>query len=470
MKKMIKKPYIGFIGESAADVTGSCYLIKHQDDVIMLDCGMFQSNSLVGDYRVNHTKLSGVRPKEITAIILSHPHQDHCGRIPELYKNGCTATLYVPYGSKDILKVMGEDSVKIMQSDADKLRNKNGMNASALYSNEDVETMLQYIVEVDYGDEIKISDSAEFKYYNAGHTLYSSQILLTLWDNNKKTIIGYTGDIGSTNLRHPYIDNIEPLPYCDILIGEATYSAKTRNHKPKDRITDIAKIKSVVQECVDSQTRLLIPVFAFDRLETMLTMLYEAFDGKSPLPIIVDTPLGKKIAKCWSPTVDKELWDKVYHWNDVRWIDDFNESKLAQDIGLPYIILASSGMLTAGRALSWLKSMLPNPNDKIMFCGYSGEGTISDDIKKGQKKYIVIDGESYKNKAKIITLNSFSSHMCHNELLDYYTKLNYGRIYLVHSNQDTKVTFAQELKELLAQDGRTSRVIVANKETKVYLK
>lgn len=472
-KKTIKKPYIEFCGNSAIDVTGSCYHVKFQEDSILLDFGLIQTNNLVQDYKENHTKPKGVRPKEISLILISHSNIDHIGRIPWLYKQGCEAPIYCTYGNKDMMRLLLEDSMKIMQSDAEKIHNKHGLNTSSLYDMEDIIKTLDHVIEVDYQQNIVFNNNVSFKFYEAGHIVHSAQIMLTLTDGNWRKIIGYTGDIGSPNLPHYYLDNITPLPYCDYIIGEATYSAKTRNHKAKDRDVDINKIKAVIQEAVDKKTRVLIPVFAFDRLETILTLLYEIYNGRSPLPILVDTPLGQKIAKTWcadGTDMGRDiLWDTVRNWSDVTWIGDYADSRLKQDSGLPYIILASSGMCTAGRSLAWLKSMLPVANNKVMFCGYSGEGTLADDIKKGDKKYLIVDGESVKNNAGVVVLNSFSSHMCHNELLDYYTSINYERIYLVHSNQETKIEFAHELKEKLGKVGRTSRVVVTNKDTKVYL-
>lgn len=470
-KTNIKRSYIDFCGYSSNEVTGSCYHIRYRDYSILFDFGLVQRNNIIQDYRDNHTMPKGVKPKEIDLILISHlNHIDHTGRLPWLYKQGCTAPIYAKSGCKDIIRQMLYDSAKIMAHDAEVLCNKHKINAVPLYTNDDVDYMMNFIHEVEYGEEIKFNKNISFSFYSAHHVFNASQIRLTLTDGMVTKRIGYTGDIGSPNIKHFYLDDFQPLPFCDILIGECTYASAKRNHKPKDRVNDIHKMISVINEAKENNGRVLIPVFAFDRLELILTLLYKTFNGMSPLPIIVDTPLGAKIAKEWGNNlvVDEELWDAVYHWSDVKWLDDYMDSFMHQESGKPCIVLASSGMLTAGRALGWLQHMLSDPKSTIMFCGYSGEGTLAYDIKMGDKKYLVVDGVSVKNNAKIVSLNSMSSHMCHDELIEYYTTAPYNKLYLVHSNQNEKVEFANELKNALSKANRTSRVVATNSGTKVY--
>jgi metallo-beta-lactamase family protein len=130
------------------------------------------------------------------------------------------------------------------------------------------------------------------------------------------------------------------------------------------------------------------------------------------------------------------------------------------------IILSSSGMLNAGRVLSYLPHILSNPNNCIVFCGYSTEGTLAWQIKEGDKKRIKIGEEWVNNRANIINLYSFSSHMQHNELLQYYSTIQANKIYLVHGQMDSKLLFAKELKDALEHNNRTTQVICVNKGTK----
>lgn len=471
MKRNIKSPYIECIGQSCYDVTGSSYLLKFLNYTGLIEYGLFQSNRLLEDYKINKEKPKSLKPKEIDFILVGQIHADHSCKIPSLYALGCIAPIYVPLGSKDLLKLLWEDSAKIMEQDAEKINKLHGIKANSLYSLEEIQCALSHIIEVPVGETFHINKYISFRFYEANHVLHACQISINLFDGIKTTVVNYTSDIGSLNISRPYLKSFESLPKCQVMIGEATYAAKGRNHKLKDRDKDIEKIKSVIQEAVENKSRVLFPTFSFDRLETLLTILYQVYDGNCPLPIIVDTPLGGKIASIWDVNLgcDGELWDKVYHWSNVKWVSDWNLSTSFHNDKTPRIVISTSGMLSSGRSLSYLKYMLPNPKDTIIFCGYSAEETLATKIKKGEEKYLKLEGKLYKNECRIVNLNSFSCHACHDELIEYYTSVRYNKLYLVHSNQNDKIEFAKELNEALSKLNKTSKVIATNLGTKIYL-
>lgn len=474
MSKELKRPYVDFCCPSAVQVTGSGYHVRFKDYSILMNFGGVQGmGNIYEEYKINKSLPKGIKPKEIDLILIEELHYDHQSRVPYLYAKGCEAPIYIPKGSTQLLKVMFEDSVKIMASDCEKISNKYNVNATPLYTMEDANNALSHVVEVDYHEVVNFNDNISFEFYPSEHILHSAQVMLTLRDGNIMKRIGYTSDIGSPNLKHYYLKKFERLPYCDVLIGEATYAAQTRNHKPKDRKVDIQKIKSVILDAQDTNSTVIIPVFSFDRLEQMLTTIYEIYqeDSKFYQDIIVDTPLGIKLAKLWESDneAEEQLWDKVSNWNKVKWISDYESSLQLQQSNKPYIVLSSSGMMNAGRVLSWVKYKLPNPNNTIMFCGYSSEDSLATEIKRGEKKYLEIDGDMVKNGAKVVTLNSFSSHASHDELIDYYRNAKCGRIYIVHSDMDDKTQFCKELQEIIRKDGNTTKVICTNADTKCYL-
>lgn len=129
------------------------------------------------------------------------------------------------------------------------------------------------------------------------------------------------------------------------------------------------------------------------------------------------------------------------------------------------IILSSSGMLTAGRVLQYLPHILADPNACILFCGYSTEGTLAYEIKHNHKKYLKIAGKLVANRANIVSLHSFSSHMQHDQLLEYYSSVKCDKIFLVHGQQTEKVQFASELREQIEKNASTTQVVCVNKST-----
>ena len=149
VSKGTAKPYIKCIGYSANDVTGSCYQVRFKKYNILLDCGLIQGYDIVTDYKLNQKQLKKIKPKEIDYIILSHLHSDHSALLPALYARGCQAHLYAPYGSKILLRLLWEDSLKIMIQDCTKLQNA-GYKASPFYSQEDIEKALNRDIAVSY--------------------------------------------------------------------------------------------------------------------------------------------------------------------------------------------------------------------------------------------------------------------------------------------------------------------------------
>ena len=463
MAKNKKNNHVCFIGASSEEVTGSANLVQFQDYNVLVDYGLYQSNDDIKDYEVNSKRDKRLKPKNLDGIILTHNHIDHSGRMPMLYKNGADCPIFIPKDTKGLLTLMLQDSVKIFQSNLERF------SRQPLYSQIDVDNLLRHVVEVDYHKKIVINDSIYFEYYNANHITKSCQVLLTLDNGINKKNIGFTGDI--CNKDRYYLNKFESLPRVDLLVGECTYSNNKRLNKTKDRKKDIEKLKLIIQQAKENNGKVLIPIFANNRIEEVLTTLYLAYKNeKCPMQILVTTPLGTEIANIFSNLVEKNdiLWDKVFNWDNVCYIDKFKNMLKASQIKEPCIILGTGGVsMSGGTSVFWIKNLLSNKNNHIVFCGYSSETSLAGRIKEGKEKEVNVDGQKIKNKASITSLNSFSSHMDYKQLLDYYKSIPFEKLCLVHSNQESKVEFAKELKKELSKLNRTSKVIVTNKSTEV---
>ncbi len=471
--KKTNRVKVSFLGQSSSEVTNSMYLIEYDNTSILMDCGIYQSSNLVRDYRVNHRNIK-IKSKDLDYIFISHLNADHCCYLPALYKKGCTAKIIVPKNSTKLLELMLKDSAKIFLSDVEKLRNKHDIKAFPLYDESDIQTCMKYVEEYDFNIEYKLSDTLKFKLFHAGHIINSSQIYLEIKTGNLIKRIGFTGDIGSNIDKH-YIHKYTSLPYVDALLGECTYGGQKRNHSQKDRVKDLEKIQSIIQQyCIDNNNKVLFGVFSLDRLQTMLTILYEMYGNSESFKtkIIIDAPLGQKISEMYSDLIecDHELWEKVYSWENLIWCKEYTESKFYQELNEPMIILSTSAMCTSGRILGWVKKFLPNPDYRILFCGYSGDETIASRIKDYKhNKYIKIDGATYRNNCGITVLHSFSSHACRKELLERYSTMDYQKLFLVHSNLDDKAMFADDLRELLSKNNKTSKICVPVMDDEFYI-
>lgn len=463
MGKKKDKIQVELVGKSADGVTGSMYYITFNDKQILLDCGLYQTSSddILKQYKVNHRNYK-VPFSDLDAVIISHFHGDHGFLIPYLYTRGYNGNVYIPKGNKLLARIMFEDCLKIFESDCIKLEKRYGINATPLYTQDDIETAIAHLVELPFGEDIVLFDDLVMRYYHASHIVNAAQIHLTFKAGETVKSLGYTGDIGS-NIEKDYILPYELLPYCDVLIGECTYGGSHKTHKQKDRDKDIEKIKCVIDQCCQHDTqKVLFGSFSLNRLQDILTTLYKIYgeDSSFATPIVVDAPLGGKISNIWEKLIEKDndLWKKVISWKNIVWVNSYEDSQDWQKLKTSQIVISTSNFLKNGRIVSWLKSILPNENSRIMLCGYAGsEDSVAYQIQHS-KKYVTIDGEQVRSRANVMQLTSFSSHACRLELLERYTTIPYNRIYLVHGEKNGKVEFAKLLREELSKADRSSKV------------
>ncbi len=458
ISKGVKRPLVNFIGFSAVDVTGSCHQIKFKNYNILLDAGLIQTNNIMTDYKANRDFVKKIKPKTVQYIIISHLHADHMGLLPPLYAKGCQAHIYIPKGSLPIMRLMLNDSVKIMQQDSDKLKRKHGIKAPALATPQDVEKVLDRCIEVCYNCPTRIADDVSFTYYPAGHIIHSAQVYVELKEGYITKRVGYTGDIGSLDT-HVSVEPRQNLPFVNVLIGESTYCQEGRNYSiKKDRWYD----RQMMTDAIRDYNKILIPVFSLQRTEDILHELYE-LDNEDMPTVYLDAPLASKIFSVWDDDIEY-----LRKWGKLKIINDYPQSQALQLSNEHCVIVSSSGMLAAGRALSHLKTLLPNPKNCVLFCGYSGENTLATQIKRGAKE-IKLDGELIANKAQIYCLNTFSSHANYSQLSEYYKGLSYDKLVLTHGRFEDKVKYANKLQEELTKEGKSSRVICANEDSRIYI-
>jgi metallo-beta-lactamase family protein len=357
---------------------------------------------------------------------------------------------------------MWEDSLKIFESDCIKLEKRYDINATPLYTQEDIEKAIEHLVELPFNENIVLFDDLTVCYYHASHIVNAAQVHMTFKLGETVKTLGFTGDIGS-DVNKDYILSYESLPYSDIVLAECTYGGSHKTHKQKDRDKDIEKIKCVVDQCCQFDTqKVVFGTFSLNRLQDILTTLYKIYgdDETFATPVIIDAPLGTKISNIWDKLVekDKELWKKVIAWKNIVWVGTYEESRQWQELHTSQIIISTSNFMKNGRIVSWLKSVLPNENARIMLCGYAGDKESVAYQIQHCKKWVMIDGERIRSRANVMQLTSFSSHACRSELLTRYTAMQYNKIYLVHSESDGKQEFAKLLRDSLSNAARSSKV------------
>ena len=468
-----EKVKVSFCGENASQVTGSMILITYKDLKILLECGLVQSNSFAKDYKANNSKLP-FKPSELDYIFLGHAHIDHSGRLGQLYKDGCKAPIFCTHPTVPILEPLFRDSAYIMERETELMNKQNGTRYLPIYEECDVDRTLSHVRGCDYHELYELDEHVSFMFIPSGHIIGGAQLVLYIReDNGHVQKILYTSDLGNTMYEQPFVEPFEKVTKSTYVIGECTYADDSRKVANKNaREKDIEKIRTVIDTvCCDRRGRVLIPAFSLQRTQALLKMLYEIFgdDESFDIPIVVDSPLALRITQIFSQVLkgeDAELMKKILNWKNLHLIKEPEDSKASVQDKSPKVIISASGMATAGRVKHYLKSVLPDANAHILFCGFATEGSLAWRIKNGHtQKTINIDGKPYKNKANITNLTSFSGHMQHDDLLRYYGQMNTTKVYLVHGDQKQKVGFKKRLEEVYREQGKSTQVVATNKGT-----
>ena len=480
MAKKKKEVTIEIVGGNAEGVTGSCTRIDFYGRTILFELGMVQDNStILGNYKDNCAILNKIKPKKIEMVILGHNHCDHIGLVPMLFARGNTdVKIITPKDTTCILREMWSDTAFINERDAEALNRKGDKCYTPLYTQAEVEMALKNVVEIEIGSIVDIDENVAIRYTPAGHILRSCQTELYINGGSHTRKILFTSDLSNRMIedRKVFVEKFQPVTSANIVIGESTYGKRKGSMKKKDIELDRQKMKTVIEQfCIDNKHRVLIPTFSLDRMPFIIWELYQLFgkDESFTVPVLIDSPLANRLLDCYSSILDEEAknkFDKMMSWKNIRRIITPEDSKAAISDKGAKIICASSGMLCAGRSIKWIQSILPNENDCCLFVGYAGIDTLAGKIKHGTgQKTININGKPYKNKCCLVDLHSYSSHMQHDDLVKYYKSINCEKVYLVHGDEQARIELKEDLEKALSDLCKSTRVIIANKGTKISL-
>lgn len=476
-KKKLKGDGIYFIGENSNDVTGSQILIKYNGKQILLECGLYQSNSILESYRINTAKFKFV-PSELDYCFVLHQHIDHSGLLCRLVKEGFKGKIVTCHEVAAFFETMLLNSSFILESDARMLSKKFGRDYSPIYTEDDVYRALDFVYEYDNYDTLyKLDDVISFKWYRNSHCVGSKQLQLILNGDNDKTSILYTSDIGSIKSNNHYVENTEICKdFNKISILESTYGESTRINK-KTREFDIEHLRVAINTVMERKGKVLLPAFSFSRTQELLTTIYELYhDDKSfNYDVVVDSKLSCDICDLYSEVITGDnlnLWNKVYSWKNVKFIREKDESTACIKDDNPKIVISSSGFCTNGRVVNYLQEYLKDDKNMIIFSGYVGGDSsyLSYRIKNFKdNKTLTINKKPIPNRADCITLSTFSSHANHNQLVEIGSELNTEKIILVHGSQQAKLDLQKEMQNAIYKKNKTSRVLCSSKDMVVHL-
>ncbi len=396
----------------AGKVTGSNFLVEGNNGKILIDCGIEQGR----DFAVE--EVYGPFPydvKAIDALVVTHAHLDHVGRIPKLVKDGFRGKIYMTPPTRDLAELILRDSVGILGQEASR------RGIAPLYGEEDVDRAFQLIETLDYHTEKEIAPGLTAYLRNTGHILGSASVRIK---DEEGTTVALTGDIG--NSPSPLLPDWEPVTDADALVMESVYGATLHPQRANRSML----LKGRLQLAIKRGGTILIPAFSLERTQLMLYELSNLFEaGDLPkIPVFLDSPLAIHVTEVyekWGMTYFKpETEDEMKREGSIFEFPFLNktlsreESLVIEKTSGPKIIIAGAGMSHGGRIGKWEARYLPDPSTTLFIVGYQAPGTPGRRLSEGASS-VRISGSEVKIKAKIEKLEGWSAHADRDGLLKF---------------------------------------------------
>ncbi len=440
-----------FHGAAGGQVTGSMHLLEAAGARVLLDAGLFQGR------RAETRKLNAELPFDarlIDAVVVSHAHIDHTGRLPLLVKEGYHNPIIATPATRDLSAVMLPDSAHIQESDFEYLKRHDrvGPEAEPLYNMADAIAVQDLIEAVPYNRPHHLRKHLVTTFMDAGHILGSASVDIRITEGDGHRLV-FSGDIGRNGL--PIIrDPVPPSGAIDTLIIESTYG--NRDHESVAGAEE--RLGEIVRRAAGRGGKVLIPSFAVGRTQELVYALHALWlTGKIPgIPIYIDSPLAVNATEVFR--LHPEIFDQreqlversksLFDFQLVKYVRDVGESKALNTLNGPAVIIAASGMVEAGRILHHLKNGIGSHKNIVLFVGFQGEHTLGRRIQEGARE-VKIFGDMYPVAAEIETIGGYSAHADRNELRQWVRKIGgpVKRAFVVHGETPAREAMAKILKE-----------------------
>lgn len=431
---------------AAGMVTGSMHLLEAAGKRILLDCGMVQGNAEAealnaADFPFDVASLD--------AVVISHAHIDHIGRLPQLCLRGFAGPVFLQEASAELLPVMLMDSASLQESEAERInRRRRGSEARALplYTREDVNALLPQLQPLPYRQKREIFPGVFLELHDAGHILGSSIVTL---EADGKTLV-FSGDLGPDGT--PILRDPEKRPHADLLLMESTYG--NRNHR--ERSDTIRELGEVLDSAWAARGNVLIPAFAVGRSQELLYWFARHWDQwqLSRWRIFLDSPMAAKVLQVYQrhhALFDEEaraLWQgkpNPLQLPNLHITETVEESTAINRIENGIIIIAGSGMANGGRILHHFRHRLGRRENHLVFVGYQAEGTLGRRLVDGAQ-WVRIHGHDYRVNAQRHTVGGLSAHTDQNGLLAWYGGFERSpQVALVHGEDLAREALAGEI-------------------------
>ncbi len=463
-----------FVG-AAGEVTGYCFLVEIGGHHILLDCGLIQGGPRD---EVRNREPFAFDPKRIDALILSHAHLDHSGRIPSLIKAGYAGPIYTQAATVDLCRILLQDAGFLQEKDAEwenRKRERKGLPpVEPLYTRAEAAASMSSFRALPYGRCDQILPGVRVSLHDAGHILGSAITELELTEGGRSVRLVYSGDLGHRGA--PILRDPQRVPAADAVLLESTYGQ--RDHRPWE--STLAELGEVIGNARQDRGNVLVPAFAVGRAQELLYLFGRYYQEWSldRWQVFLDSPMAIEATRVYTrhrALHDAEtaaLWEGLPANEllpNLHFTANTEESMALNRIRSGAIIIAGSGMCTGGRIKHHLKHNLKHnawrPNTHIVMIGFQARGTPGRALVDGAR-HLRLWGETVRVAAQVHTIGGLSAHAGRQGLVDWYAAITGSPpLWLVHGEDEARAALAAAVQERCGTTahlpGPTEQVVLA---------
>jgi metallo-beta-lactamase family protein len=438
--------HIEFYGATSG-VTGSCHILRANGHTVLLDCGMIQGRR----QEMERNRLPfPFDPDDISAVVLSHGHIDHSGRIPLLVKQGYRGPVYAQNATVDLCDILLQDSAHLHEKDAEyenKWRTRKKQSPiDPLYTVDDAQAALENLVGLRYGERREILPGVQIRFVDAGHILGSCSVEIWLDEKGRRRKLVFSGDLGQYDT--PILNDPAAIGEADHVIIESTYG----NRRHRERQSTIDEIGEIIRDAAHHRGNLLIPAFSIGRTQELLYYLGKYYDDWElhRWHVFLDSPMAIRASKVYwdyphlydeEATKLRRQVHEMPHLRNLQLTPTPQESMAINQIESGAIIISASGMCTGGRILHHLKHNISRHGAHVMIVGYQAPGTLGRALVDG-KPSVRIYGKEYPVRAQIHTVGGLSAHADVEDLRRWIGNFTTNpRVHVVHGDDAPKAAF-----------------------------